>query len=143
MAYIFTVIFISKLLSNLLKIFLCIAWHQKPTVISEDLLYSTEYPQYRQQSLYKTNSPYGQAYYHKGAKGTYYCTIMASIPCLKVPYFSSVESDAIIVDGYYQNFGSKVADNAKWIRENRFALAGKGDESEKCETVIGTSKKVR
>ena len=130
-------------MSNLLKIFLCIAWHQKSIVISEDLLYSTEYPQYRQQSLYKTNSPYGQAYYHKGAKNTTYCTIMASIPCLKVPYFSSVESDAIMVDGYYHNFGRDIANNAKWIRENRFALAEKGDESEKCETVIGTSKKVR
>ena len=67
---------------------------------------------------------------------------MASIPCLKVPYFSSVESDAIKVDGYYHNFGRDIANNAKWIRENRFALAEKGDESEKCETVIGTSKKV-
>ena len=67
---------------------------------------------------------------------------MASIPCLKVPYFSSVESDAIIIDGHYQQFGRDTANNAKWIRENRFALAEKSDESEKCETVIGTSKKV-
>ena len=68
---------------------------------------------------------------------------MTSIPCIKVPYFSSDETDPIDIDGYWQPFGSDEYSNAKWIRENRFALAGKGDESEKCETVIGTSKKVR
>ena len=32
MAYIFIIIFMSKLVSNFRKNFLCIAWHQKPTV---------------------------------------------------------------------------------------------------------------
>ena len=36
MAYIFTIIFISKLVSNLCKNFLCITWHQKPTVIMSE-----------------------------------------------------------------------------------------------------------
>ena len=35
MAYIFTIIFISKLVSNVCQNFLCIAWHQKPTVFSD------------------------------------------------------------------------------------------------------------
>ena len=38
MAYIFTIIFMAKLVSNLHKIFLCIAWHQKPTLCSEQAL---------------------------------------------------------------------------------------------------------
>ena len=36
MAYIFTIIFVSNLVSNLCKIFLCIAQHQKPTVLKFD-----------------------------------------------------------------------------------------------------------
>ena len=67
---------------------------------------------------------------------------MTSIPCIKVPYFSSDETDPIDIYGFWERFGSDEYSNAKWIRENRFALAEKGDESEKCETVIGTSKKV-
>ena len=33
MVYIFTIIFVPKLTSNLCKNFFCIAWHQKPTVL--------------------------------------------------------------------------------------------------------------
>ena len=109
---------------------------------------STDYPEYKQQSLYY-GVPYGKAFLIKvkkeesQAKGTYYCTIMASIPCIKVPYFSSDETEAIEIDNYWQNFGNKEYSNAKWIRENRYALASRRDESVKCETVLGTSKKVR
>ena len=67
---------------------------------------------------------------------------MASIPCIKVPYFSSDETDPIDIDGYWERFGSDEYSNAKWIRENRYALASRRDESIKCETVFETSKKV-
>ena len=40
MAYIFTIFFISKLVSNLCKNFLCIAQHQKPTVLRVKELYN-------------------------------------------------------------------------------------------------------
>ena len=65
---------------------------------------------------------------------------MTSIPCIKVPYFSSDETDPIDIDGFWQPFGSDEYSNAKWIRENRYALASRRDESIKCETVLETSK---
>ena len=107
----------------------------------------TDFPEYKQQSLYY-GVPYGKALLIKvkkeesQAKGTTYCTIMASTPCIKVPYFSSDETEPINIDGYWQNFGNKEYSNAKWIRDNRYALASRRDESVKCETVLGTSKKV-
>ena len=67
---------------------------------------------------------------------------MTSIPCIKVPYFSSDETDPIDIDGFWQPFGSDEYSNAKWIRENRYALASRRDESIKCEKVLETSKTV-
>ena len=67
---------------------------------------------------------------------------MTSIPCIKVPYFSSDETDPIDIDGFWEPFGSDEYSNAKWIRENRYALASRRDESVKCETVLGTGPQV-
>ena len=109
---------------------------------------STDYPEYKQQSLYY-GVPYGKAFYIKvkkeesKEKGTTYCTIMSSVPCIKVPLFSSNETEPIEIDNYWQNFGTEEFMNAKWIRENRYALASRRDESITCETVLGTSNKVR
>ena len=82
--------------------------------------------------------PYGQAY-TTPYDGTTYCTIMASIPCLKLPYFSNPE---IELEGWGKLGDENQYNNAKWIKENRFVLADRGNESLKCENVLKTRKKV-
>ena len=84
--------------------------------------------------------PYGQAY-TTPYDGTTYCTIMASIPCLKVPYFSNPEI-LLELEGWEPLGDLNQYNNAKWIKENRFVLASRGNESMKCENILKTSKKV-
>ena len=105
-----------------------------------DTFYSTEFPQYQAQSLYMS-VPYGQAYTTL-QYGITYCTLMASIPCIRIPFFSSPDIELGIL-GYGIELGDENQyNNAKWIKENRFVLADRGNESMKCEEILGKTKKV-
>ena len=61
-----------------------------------------------------------------------FCTIMASIPCIPLPYFSNPrKSWAGEKMGYENHY-----DNTKWIRENRYILENVGNEGKSCGTNI-------
>ena len=85
--------------------------------------------------------PYGQAY-TTVQNGITYCTLMASIPCIRIPFFSFPDIELGIL-GYGIELGDENQyNNAKWIKENRFVLADRGNESMKCEEILGKTKKV-
>ena len=102
-----------------------------------DTFYSTEFPQYQPQSKYMS-VPYGQAFTTL-QYGITYCTIMASIPCIRIPFFSNPD---IELEGWGKFGDENQYNNAKWIKENRFVLADRGNESMKCEELFGKTKKV-
>ena len=90
------------------------------------LLFSV-FAQYKPPSLYR-NIPYGQGLLMNNG----FCTIMASVPCIPLPYFSDPQKSWAGEKMGYENH----YDNTKWIRENRYILENVGNEAEQCPTYI-------
>ena len=61
-----------------------------------------------------------------------FCTIMCSLPCIPLPYFSNPQKSWAGEKMGYENH----YDNTKWIRENRYILENVGNEVEKCPMYI-------